>query len=107
MKQFFISLFVAASLVAGGYAFGAECTIERTTHGKIKRSSYQVAKFKKLNPCPATGRKTGSCPGYQIDHIDALECCGKDVATNMQWLTIAQHREKTKLDNVRCKGANK
>ena len=40
-------------------------------------------------------RKTRSaCPGYQVDHRQALACGGADDPSNMQWLSTAQHHAK-------------
>lgn len=45
-------------------AFG----VERAPSGKIARSPRARAEFKRTNPCPSTGRPSGGCPGYVIDH---------------------------------------
>ncbi len=42
---------------------------QRTTTGRIKRSTAAKDSFKRQQPCPSTGRGSGSCPGYVIDHI--------------------------------------
>src|SRR5215468_261654 len=42
------------------------CT--RDSHGKIKRSSHAKHDFMKSHPCPSTGKTSGPCPGYVIDH---------------------------------------
>ena len=59
--------------------------------------------FRKANPCPSTGMTTGRCPGYHVDHIQALMLGGRDEAANMQWLTHAEHRAKTKREFAECK----
>jgi 5-methylcytosine-specific restriction endonuclease McrA len=41
--------------------------------------------------CPATGRRALPCPGWEAHHIVPLYCGGKDVWTNMVWLTALQH----------------
>ena len=46
------------------------------------------------NPCPATGRTNGACPGYIRDHIVPLHCGGSDTPSNMQWQTILEARAK-------------
>jgi hypothetical protein len=38
---------------------------------KTVRSAGAKARFAREHPCPATGRRLTSCPGYVIDHIDA------------------------------------
>lgn len=42
------------------------------------------------------------CPGFQKDHIMALECGGADAVWNLEWLTVAEHKTKTRWDNARC-----
>ena len=66
----------------------------------IHRDYRQRSLFRYLHPCPSTGSTKGACPGYQIDHIKALELGGPDSDENMQWLTIEEHRKKTKQDNA-------
>jgi 5-methylcytosine-specific restriction endonuclease McrA len=56
------------------------------------------AEFRKIYACPATGLKTGRCDGYQIDHIVPLCRGGADAVWNLQWLSIAQHKLKTRGD---------
>src|SRR6476646_4352816 len=53
--------------------------VPRDSHGHIKRTAEAKVHFKKTHPCPSTGRSTGACLGYIIDH--------------MQWQTV----EATKL----------
>ncbi|MCL2656848.1 MAG: HNH endonuclease [Betaproteobacteria bacterium] len=70
---------------------------------KIPRSAAAKAEFKRENPCPATGKQHGACPGWQIDHITPLKCGGPDTPANMQWLTIKNHKVKTKREAKRCR----
>ena len=58
----------------------------RDAKGKIIRN-YQVLKdFQHLHPCPSTGKTTGKCPGWFIDHVVPLACNGVDDIHNLQWL---------------------
>ena len=61
------------------------------------------AQFQRANPCPVNGHKSGACPGYEIDHIVPLKCRGADSLENMQWLTIAEHKAKTKREAKDCR----
>lgn len=70
---------------------------------RIPRSSAAVAAFKRANPCPLNDARRGACPGYEVDHIQPLCASGPDVPDNMQWLTHAEHRQKTKVDVMRCR----
>lgn len=67
------------------------------------RSSAAVAAFKRISPCPETGATRGACPGWQIDHVTPLKCGGPDHPSNMQWLTIEQHKAKTKAEAKLCR----
>ena len=68
-----------------------------------ERSRAERAKFQRFHPCPANGLQRGACPGYQVDHIEPLCAGGADVAANMQWLTVQEHRDKTRLDVWLCR----
>jgi hypothetical protein len=68
--------------------------VQRDSHGKIRRSAAAKADFRRHNPCPSTGRTTGSCPGYEVDHRTPLACGGADSPSNMQWLTTSENRHK-------------
>ncbi|MCA0214721.1 MAG: HNH endonuclease [Proteobacteria bacterium] len=67
------------------------------------RSAAQLMAFKRANPCPETGLRRGSCPGYEVDHVMALCAGGADHPDNMQWLTVEQHRVKTRQDLRTCR----
>ncbi len=54
------------------------------------------------HPCPATGKTKGRCDGWQVDHRQPLCYFGKDEIANLQWLSVKDHREKTKLDIKTC-----
>jgi hypothetical protein len=61
------------------------------------------AEFLRLNPCPATGKSRGACPGWQIDHREALICGGRDELANLQWLTVEDHKAKTRVEVKLCR----
>jgi hypothetical protein len=67
------------------------------------RSKALRAEFVRLNPCPANGATSGPCPGYQVDHREALICGGRDELGNLQWLTVAEHKEKTRVEVKLCR----
>jgi hypothetical protein len=70
----------------------------RDKHGRIARSVKAKDDFKKGHPCPSTGKKSGACPGYVIDHRQALKHGGTDTASNMQWQTSADARIKDRSE---------
>lgn len=67
-----------------------------------QRSYAAKAEFKRQNPCPETGRPRGRCPGWEIDHVVPLKCGGDDLPVNMQWLTVDDHKEKTRRESRLC-----
>lgn len=67
------------------------------------RSAAEVLAFKRHNACPSTGARRGACPGHQVDHIRPLCAGGEDKAANMQWITVADHRFKTLVDERECR----
>jgi hypothetical protein len=71
---------------------------KRDAHGNLARSSEQKTAFKKSHPCPATGKSTGACPGYVIDHKVALKRGGADQPQNMQWQTKQAAKAKDKVE---------
>jgi hypothetical protein len=74
----------------------------RTSAGRIQRSARAKRAFEQSHPCPATGRTTGSCPGYVIDHVTPLACGGTDAPSNMQWQTVAGAKAKDKWERAGC-----
>ena len=67
-----------------------------------ERSASAKSEFKRENPCPSTGRSSGGCSGYQVDHRKPLAAGGSDHKSNMQWLSADQHKEKTKAERRSC-----
>lgn len=71
------------------------------------RSMAERAAFVRHNPCPETGLRRGACPGWQVDHVVALCAGGPDTRANMQWLTVVDHRVKTRQDRRICRATKK
>lgn len=77
-----------------GFALGSDVSADarvcgepkRYANGKIVRSSAVLAEFQGIHPCPSTGLRSGSCPGWSKDHVIPLACHGCDSVENMQWL---------------------
>ncbi|WP_298929282.1 HNH endonuclease signature motif containing protein [uncultured Ramlibacter sp.] len=70
---------------------------------RIERSQAEVRAFRADNPCPATGRRSGACAGWAVDHVLPLCAGGPDKPANMQWITDADHRFKTLVDERECR----
>jgi hypothetical protein len=80
----------------------ATCT--RTSKGKIQRSVTAKRAFQRSHPCPSTGKATGACKGYVVDHVKPLACGGADAPSNMQWQTKAAAKAKDKTERAGCGG---
>ena len=98
----FAILLLAAFIVLPAHARGHNsnyCTsCARDSHGHIKRSLEAKHEFKNAHPCPSTGKSTGACPGYVIDHVKALKHGGADDPSNMQWQTLEESKAKDKTE---------
>ncbi len=68
-----------------------------------ERSRALRAEFMRSHPCPSTGRTAGACPGWQVDHREALICGGRDELANPHWLTIEAHKAKTRAEVKLCR----
>ena len=90
----------------GIYHFHASAVVSKTFDGLVslfsfeensepkKRDPAQRRRFYAANPCPVTGKTSGPCPGYHVDHIVPLACGGSDSPSNMQWLPAYQNLSK-------------
>lgn len=60
--------------------------VVRGPDGATARSTEVINAFKRQWACPITGKHTGACAGWAIDHVVPLDCGGVDAVWNMQWL---------------------
>lgn len=74
-------------------------------HAGAPRSKAARAEFVRDTPCPSTGRSSGSCPGYVVDHVVPLCAGGADSAINMQWQDVAAARLKDRSERAACRKA--
>jgi hypothetical protein len=74
------------------------CHPDRDSRGHIARSPSQRRAFCATHPCPSTGATRGRCPGYTVDHVCPLSCCGPDAPSNMQWQTEAEAKAKDRWE---------
>jgi len=65
---------------------------------EASRDSKVVYAFRKVNACPTTGKFTGPCAGYVVDHIIPLSSFGPDRPDNMQWQTVEAAKKKDQLE---------
>ena len=66
------------------------------------RSRNATAAFRRANPCPATGKTRGACPGYVVDHVTPLCAGGHDGPDNMTWQTAKDGAAKDKTEDALC-----
>ncbi len=63
-----------------------------------KRDPEERARFMRSHPCPSTGKTHGACPGYVVDHVQALKHGGADVPSNMQWQSVEEAKGKDRWE---------
>ena len=78
-----------------------------TTASASTRSPAAKAEFRRLNPCPSTGKARGACPGYVVDHIQPLCSGGADHVSNMQWQTTEAATIKDRFEWEQCRQLRK
>lgn len=78
-----------------------------TSTQAAERSRTLRAEFIRGNPCPVTGATRGPCPGFQVDHREALICGGRDELANLQWLTVDEHKAKTRVEVKLCRARSR
>lgn len=69
----------------------------------VKRDPGQVRAYRAEHPCPATGKTSGACPGYVVDHIVPLCAGGDDHPDNMIWQSKAESLEKDRTEWALCR----
>lgn len=69
---------------------------------KVARNRNVVRAFRAINPCPATGRTRGACPGWVVDHLMPLCAGGADSVGNMQWQALDAARLKDRDERRAC-----
>jgi len=72
--------------------------VKRDPHGRIERSTSARSAFQHSHPCPSTGRSSGACRGYVVDHVVPLKRGGLDAPSNMQWQTTQAAKQKDKVE---------
>jgi 5-methylcytosine-specific restriction endonuclease McrA len=92
------ALLLVLLLIVPSFASKRCQTCTRDSRGRILRSYRAKHQFRSSHPCPATGKTTGRCPDFVIDHVIPLECGGRDAASNMAWQSRAEAKAKDKTE---------
>jgi hypothetical protein len=102
-KIFSAAALIVLAVISTAAAGETHCEVARGKNMKIARSAAVLNEFKRHNPCPSTGRRSGSCPGYVMDHIDPLCNCGRDAVDNLQWQTTEDAKVKDRWERRVCR----
>ena len=89
----------AATATAVALAGAAFLILAAPSDAKPSSSSPAIAEFKQANPCPATGKLKGACPGYVVAH--AVPMCADDPG-QLQWQTLAQAKDNGRWEKQYC-----
>lgn len=89
----------AATAAAIALAGAAVLILATPSDAKPRGNGPAVAEFRQANPCPATGRLKGACPGYVV--ASAAPVCADDPG-QLQWQTAAQARENASWQQQYC-----
>ena len=74
------------------------CSNSATKGSKSSHSCQRIRISHRHEGSPSTGRSSGRCPGYVVDHVRPLECGGADAPSNRQWQTVADGKAKDKTE---------
>lgn len=85
----------AAKAPRVGNRHAAVAGVQRSATGKIARSPAVKRAFMRSHPCPSTGKSSGGCPGYVIDHVVPLKRGGADLPANFQTKAEASAKDRT------------
>jgi hypothetical protein len=69
----------------------------------VKRSAAVRRAFQRQQPCPSTGKLTGACPNWVVDHLYPLCAGGADSLENMLWSPTAEARLKDQWEWKMCR----
>jgi hypothetical protein len=83
---------------SSGHSSRAYAGVKRDGHGRIARDPHAKEAFRRMHPCPATGKTYGACPGWVVDHVQALKHGGADAPWNMQWQTRSAAKAKDRWE---------
>lgn len=73
--------------------------------GRSERDRREVRAFRAEHACPSTMKHRGPCVGFHVDHVTPLCSGGRDHRSNMQWISVEDHRFKTMVDVRECRKA--
>jgi hypothetical protein len=83
---------------SSGTSHATHYTSTKRGSSHAKRDPAERRAFQRTHPCPSTGRTSGACPGYVVDHVEALKRGGADSPSNMQWQTVEDAKAKDRVE---------
>ncbi len=95
--------FAVVALTACAQLPPQACVPKRDEYGKIARSRQVIVDFRKSVPCPGTGKTSGPCHGYVVDHVQPLCACGLDGPPNLLWSTLEDAKIKDREERALCR----
>ena len=100
MRKWLIGLSLLALLAPAAAPRGRSYRIRHRApkSWRVKRSGAARRAFQKAHPCPSTGKHSGACPGYVVDHVVPLKRGGADAPSNMQWQTVQAAKAKDRVE---------
>ena len=105
MSKCVIALFIFVALALPGVAGQEAGTSKSATNSKPTSKSseaYSPAAAAKTQFMRETGYRNGR-PGYVVAYKKPVACGGAEDTSNMEWLTIAEAKAKTKAERKGCK----
>lgn len=87
------ALLTAAALLVAAWPAGAS----------PRQPPRAVVEFRQANPCPATGKTAGACPGYVVSRTTPPCADGEDARDDMQWQTRAEARLTARWEREYCR----
>jgi hypothetical protein len=93
---------VLSSLITSAilYPFASYIYIKEHQKLDLKIEHKLKREFKRTKPCPNTGNTEKKCDGYWVDFIIPKKCNGPLEIRNMQYLSIKEHKNKTKYEII-------
>lgn len=95
-RTYFLTLLLLLVMLLAGTAATAQSALTETRYcgaprrdanGVIIRRADVIYAYRKIHPCPATGKLgMGACADWALNHPVSLACGGCDAVSNLIWM---------------------